>query len=144
MKNIFKNKNFKIIFTLIIILSNTNCLSQKNKCKNQIKIIEIILNDVQFKNFIINKSTIKIENSACVEKIPVQNGKEEINLSFLQRKIKSYDKISFIEYEETDKIIYAKLSVFHKNAIYSILLKKQNINDLILINNWMRFIKREQ
>jgi hypothetical protein len=135
MKNIFKNKNLKTIFILILILVNTNCLSQKNKCKNQTEIIKIILNDIQFKNLIINKSTIKIENSICMGLIPVQNGKE---------KIKSDDKISFIEYEETDKIIYAELSIFHKNAIYSILLKKQNISDLKLINSWMKFIKREK
>jgi hypothetical protein len=135
MKNIFKNKNLKTIFILILILGNTNCFSQKNKCKNQTEIIKIILNDIQFKNLIINKSTIKIENSICMGLIPVQNGKE---------KIKSDDKISFIEYEETDKIIYAELSIFHKNAIYSILLKKQNISDLKLINSWMKFIKREK
>jgi len=144
MKNIFKNKNLKTIFILILILGNTNCFSQKNKCKNQTEIIKIILNDIQFKNLIINKSTIKIENSICMGVIPVQNGKEKINLSFLKEKIKSDDKISFIEYEETDKIIYAELSIFHKNAIYSILLKKQNISDLKLINSWMKFIKREK
>jgi starvation-inducible outer membrane lipoprotein len=147
MKNIFKNKSLKTIFILILILVNTNCLSQKNKCKNQTEIIKIILNDIQFKNLIINKNTIKIENSVCggkIERISVQNGKEKINLSFLKEKIKSEDKISFIEYEETNKIIYAELSIFHKNAIYSILLKKQNISDLRLINSWMKLIKREK
>jgi hypothetical protein len=134
----------KTTFLLILILGNTNCFSQKNKCKNQIEIIKLILNDVQFNNLIINKSNIRIENSICTGKIPVQNGKEKINLSFLNKKIKSNDKISFIEYEETDKIIYAELSIFHKNAIYSILLKKENIIDLRLINNCMKFIKREK
>jgi hypothetical protein len=102
------------------------------------------LNDVQFNNLIINKSNIRIENSICTGKISVQNDKEKLNLSFLNKKIKSDDKISFIEYEETDKIIYAELSIFHKNAIYSILLKKENIIDLRLINNCMKFIKREK
>ena len=134
----------KTTFLLILILGNTNCFSQKNKCKNQIEIIKLILNDVQFNNLIINKSNIRIENSICTGKIRVQNGKEKINLSFLNKKIKSNDKISFIEYEETDKIIYAELSIFHKNAIYSILLKKENIIDLRLINNCMKFIKREK
>ena len=132
----------KTTFLLILILGNTNCFSQKNKCKNQIEIIKLILNDVQFNNLIINKSNIRIENSICTGKIPVQTGKEKLNLSFLNKKIKSDDKISFIEYEETDKIIYAELSIFHKNAIYSILLKKENIIDLRLINNCMKFIKR--
>jgi len=134
----------KTTFLLILILGNTNCFSQKNKCKNQIEIIKLILNDVQFNNLIINKSNIRIENSICTGKIPVQTGKEKLNLSFLNKKIKSDDKISFIEYEETDKIIYAELSIFHKNAIYSILLKKENIIDLRLINNCMKFIKREK
>jgi len=134
----------KTTFLLILILCNTNCFSQKNKCKNQIEIIKLILNDVQFNNLIINKSNIRIENSICTGKIPVQTGKEKLNLSFLNKKIKSDDKISFIEYEETDKIIYAELSIFHKNAIYSILLKKENIIDLRLINNCMKFIKREK
>ena len=134
----------KTTFLLILILGNTNCFSQKNKCKNQIEIIKLILNDVQFNNLIINKSNIRIENSICTGKIPVQTGKEKLNLSFLNKKIKSEDKISFIEYEETDKIIYAELSIFHKNAIYSILLKKENIIDLRLINNCMKFIKREK
>tara|TARA_B110001450_G_C17556643_1_gene454949 strand:- start:52 stop:465 length:414 start_codon:yes stop_codon:yes gene_type:complete len=133
----------KTTFLLILILGNTNCFSQKNKCKNQIEIIKLILNDVQFNNLIINKSNIRIENSICTGKIPVQTG-EKLNLSFLNKKIKSDDKISFIEYEETDKIIYAELSIFHKNAIYSILLKKENIIDLRLINNCMKFIKREK
>jgi len=134
----------KTTFLLILILGNTNCFSQKNKCKNQIEIIKLILNDVQFNNLIINKSNIRIENSICTGKIPVQTGKEKLNLSFSNKKIKSDDKISFIEYEETDKIIYAELSIFHKNAIYSILLKKENIIDLRLINNCMKFIKREK
>ena len=134
----------KTTFLLILILGNTNCFSQKNKCKNQIEIIKLILNDVQFNNLIINKSNIRIENSICTGKISVQNDKEKLNLSFLNKKIKSEDKISFIEYEETDKIIYAELSIFHKNAIYSILLKKENIIDLRLINNCMKFIKREK
>lgn len=134
----------KTTFLLILILGNTNCFSQKNKCKNQIEIIKLILNDVQFNNLIINKSNIRIENSICTGKISVQNDKEKLNLSFLNKKIKSDDKISFIEYEETDKIIYAELSIFHKNAIYSILLKKENIIDLRLINNCMKFIKREK
>ena len=134
----------KTTFLLILILGNTNCFSQKNKCKNQIEIIKLILNDVQFNNLIINKSNIRIENSICTGKISEQTGKEKLNLSFSNKKIKSDDKISFIEYEETDKIIYAELSIFHKNAIYSILLKKENIIDLRLINNCMKFIKREK
>ena len=135
MKNIFKNKSLKTILILIFILVHTNCISQKNKCKNQTAIIKIILNDIQFKNLIINKNIIKIENSACIgviEKKIVQNGKGKITLSFLKDKIKSDDKISFIEFEETNRIIYAELSIFHKNANYSILLKKRYLTSKVL------------
>ncbi|TXD49995.1 hypothetical protein [Polaribacter sp. IC073] len=144
MKYILTKKSLLLIFVLVSI---NNCFSQKNKCEYQTEIIKIILTDIQFKNLIINKKTIEIENSFCSgkkEEITIQKKKEKIILSFLKNKIKSDDKISFLEYEETEKIIYAKLSIFHKNAVFSILLKKHNINGLKLINSWMEFIKREK
>lgn len=143
MKNIYKNKNLKTAFLSLFILANTICFSQENKCKNQIKIIKTILSDVQFKDLTVSRDTIKIENSFCIK---IKNslrldGKQKIILSFLKERTKSDDKISFIEYEETNKIIFSELSIFHKNAIYSILLKKQDSCDLILIDSWMKFVK---
>ena len=115
----------KTTFLLILILGNTNCFSQKNKCKNQIEIIKLILNDVQFNNLIINKSNIRIENSICTGKISVQNDKEKLNLSFLNKKIKSDDKISFIEYEETDKLFTPNYLFFIKMLFTLYYLRKK-------------------
>jgi hypothetical protein len=145
MRIVLKNEYLRKILVFAIILSNISCFSQKNECSNQIEIIRNILNDIQFNNLIINKKTINIENSLCQEKSEKMlfKNKSSVNLCFLKGKTKSEDKISFLDYQKTNSIVYAELSIFHKNAIFSILLRKQKDENLVLINSWMKFIKRE-
>jgi|TARA_B110000240_G_scaffold189932_1_gene230507 hypothetical protein len=146
MRIVLKNEYLRKILVFAIILSNISCFSQKNECSNQIEIIRNILNDIQFNNLIINKKTINIENSLCQEKSEKMlfKNKSSVNLCFLKGKTKSEDKISFLDYQKTNSIVYAELSIFHKNAIFSILLRKQKDENLVLINSWMKFIKREK
>jgi hypothetical protein len=127
-----------LLISLFIIFS-----IQAQTCDEQVKIIEIVIKDKSLSTFFKNKSKVIVSNTLCdtVTK-HIEINSKDIPIDFINSNINADNTISFLEYETTDRIVFAQFTLFNKNVIHSVLLKKR-LNEFILLNKWTTFIKSE-
>ncbi|WP_111308993.1 hypothetical protein [Confluentibacter sediminis] len=115
---------------------------QGQECELQSEIIKIILNDKSLNTFFKNKNVIIIGNSLCKDEIlKTQIDRKDVTVKLTNGKTDIDQSISFLEYETTGKIIFAELSLYNKNVVHTIVLKKLLNDKITLVNQWTTFIK---
>jgi hypothetical protein len=127
-----------LLISLFIIFS-----IQAQTCDEQVKIIEIVIKDKSLSTFFKNKSKVIVSNTLCDNVTKhIEINSKDIPIDFINSNINADNTISFLEYETTDRIVFAQFTLFNKNVIHSVLLKKR-LNEFILLNKWTTFIKSE-